>query len=76
MMNSSEALGYFYIFGYVFLIALAILWFFLPFAIFGIKDKLSALINEARATNEQLAELRSEIASLQQQGSSRSAHAD
>jgi len=62
MMNSAEVMSYLYIFGYIFLIALAILWFLLPFAIFGIKDKLTALIAETQKTNEQLAELNSRIA--------------
>lgn len=64
MMSAGEGLGFLYIFGYVFLFALAILWFLLPFAIFGIKDKLAALITESQKTNEQLADLRSDIATL------------
>jgi F0F1-type ATP synthase membrane subunit b/b' len=44
-----------------FLIVLGILWFFLPFAIFGTKDKLNELIAEAKTTNKQLADLKSEI---------------
>jgi hypothetical protein len=43
---------------------LAILWFLLPFAIFGTKDKLSELIAETKKTNEQLSDLRSEITAL------------
>jgi cell division protein FtsL len=48
----------------LFLFVLAILWFLLPFAIFGTKDKLSELIAETKKTNEQLSDLRSEIAAL------------
>jgi len=43
---------------------LAVLWFFLPFAIFGTKDKLSELIAETKKTNEQLSDLRLEIKEL------------
>jgi len=48
----------------LFLFVLAVLWFLLPFAIFGTKDKLSELIAESRKTNEQLSALRSEVATL------------
>ncbi|MBA6396194.1 hypothetical protein [Colwellia sp. BRX10-4] len=48
----------------LFLVVLAILWFLLPFAIFGTKDKLSELITESKKTNEQLSALRSEVATL------------
>lgn len=44
----------------LFLFALSVLWFFLPFAIFGIKDKLNALILESKKTNEHLSALRSQ----------------
>lgn len=46
----------------LFLFVLAILWFLLPFAIFGTKDKLSELIAESKRTNEQLSALRAEVA--------------
>jgi Tfp pilus assembly protein PilO len=48
----------------LFLFVLAILWFLLPFAIFGTKDKLSELIAETKKTKEQLGDLRSDIAAL------------
>jgi hypothetical protein len=48
----------------LFLLALAILWFILPFAIFGTKDKLSELIAESRQTNAHLAALRTEISEI------------
>ena len=44
-----------------FLFVLGILWFLLPFAIFGTKDRLRELIEETRKTNAELAALRSEI---------------
>jgi hypothetical protein len=36
----------------IILVVLAILWFFLPFAVFGTKPKLDALIAEARKLNK------------------------
>jgi hypothetical protein len=48
----------------LFLFVLAILWFLLPFAIFGTKDKLSELIAESKKTNEQLSALRAEVAEI------------
>lgn len=59
-----EALGGLYLIVALFLFVLAILWFLLPFAIFGTKDKLSELIAETKKTNEQLSALRSELAEL------------
>ena len=47
-----------------FLFVLGILWFLLPFAIFGTKDRLRELIEETRKTNAELAALRSEIKQL------------
>jgi hypothetical protein len=47
-----------------FLFMLAVLWFLLPFAIFGTKDKLSALILESQRINEQLAGLREDIIAI------------
>ena len=38
----------------VFLIILLVLWFLLPFAIFGTKVKLNDLINETKKTNDRL----------------------
>ena len=40
--------------GAVFIILLLILWFLLPFAIFGTKVKLNDLINETKKTNDRL----------------------
>ncbi len=51
------ALGGIYLFVVIFMIVLAILWFFLPFAIFGTKGKLDTLIAEMRDMNDQLEEL-------------------
>lgn len=44
----------------LFLIILAILWFILPFAIFGIKNRLDLLIAETQVTNRLLTEINSE----------------
>ena len=46
----------------LFLFVLAVLWFFLPFAIFGTKDKLAALIAESKKTNVELARVVAELA--------------
>lgn len=46
----------------LFLFLLALLWFLLPFAIFGTKDKLAALIVESKKTNVELARIASELA--------------
>ena len=40
---------------FLFLLVLAILWFILPFAIFGIKPKLDKIIEELDKTNRFLA---------------------
>ena len=46
----------------LFLFVLALLWFLLPFAIFGTKDKLAAIIVESKKTNVELARIASELA--------------
>ena len=47
-----------FIIGILFIIILLILWFLLPFAVFGTKVKLNDLINETKKTNYQLEKLR------------------
>lgn len=42
---------------FVFLVVLAILWFVLPFAVFGIKSRMDRLIAETRATKKALHDL-------------------
>ena len=42
------------LFVFFFLLLVAIVWFFLPFAIFGTKGRLETLIAETRKTNELL----------------------
>lgn len=44
-----EAFGVFGVILFIFLLILAFLWFLLPFAIFGTKEKLDTLIEEAKA---------------------------
>ena len=56
-MADYQALAPLSMFFYIFLIILALLWFFLPFAIFGTKDKLQELIKETIATREAINEL-------------------
>ena len=50
--------NFLFIIGVAFIILLLILWFLLPFAIFGTKVKLNDLINETKKTNDQLEKLR------------------
>ena len=56
-----ETLGGAVILIYLFLFVLALLWFFLPFAIFGTKDKLNQLIRETEETNEELRRIRIQL---------------
>lgn len=53
-MTDTHALGSFTVIIVLFSIVLAILWFILPFAIFGTKSKLDQLIHEAKKTNHAL----------------------
>lgn len=48
------------LFVFFFLLLVAIVWFFLPFAIFGTKGRLDTLIAESRRTNERLTHLLSQ----------------
>ncbi len=57
----NETLGGLYAGIALFLLVLAILWFFLPFAIFGTKDKLNQLIRETQETNEELRRIRIQL---------------
>lgn len=54
----AESAGVLYLIGIVFLFILAVLWFFLPFAVFGIQPKMEKVIAEAKRTNELLEEIR------------------
>jgi hypothetical protein len=56
-----QTLGGIYVFVVLFLVVLAILWFILPFAIFGTKSKLDALIVETKKTNTELEKLRGQL---------------
>ena len=56
----SGTLGMFII---LFLVFLAILWFLLPFAVFGIKDRLDDLISEIKKTNSEVKNLAATIQS-------------
>ena len=50
--------NFLFIIGVAFIILLLILWFLLPFAVFGTKVKLNDLINETKKTNDKLEKLR------------------
>ena len=45
-------------------LALVILWFMLPFAVFGTKKKLDAIIAESQKTNAELARVGAELAAM------------
>ena len=62
-MEAMNGLGILWI---LFLVVLAILWFLLPFAIFGTKDRLRDLIEENRRSNQELAAIRKQLSDLQQ----------
>ena len=61
-----EAIGGLSILWILFLLVLGILWFLLPFAIFGTKDRLRDLIEEDRRSNQELAAIRKQLSELQQ----------
>ena len=62
-MEAISSLGILWI---LFLVVLGILWFLLPFAIFGTKDRLRDLIEENRRSNQELAAIRKQLSELQQ----------
>lgn len=55
----------------LFAFVLAILWFLLPFAIFGTKDKLAEQIAESRKTNAELARIAAELSAVRAELASR-----
>ncbi len=62
-MEAITSLGAIWI---LFLLVLGILWFLLPFAIFGTKDRLRDLIEESRRSNQELVAIRKQLSDLQQ----------
>jgi hypothetical protein len=56
-----EGLAHMLAIGYIFLLVLGILWFFLPFAVFGTKPKIDKLLEEAKRANELLAEIKDRL---------------
>lgn len=64
--------GGFGLFVFLFLFVLALLWFLLPFAIFGTKDKLGEIIAESRRTNAELVKITAELAATRAQLASQS----
>ncbi|TWH16196.1 MULTISPECIES: hypothetical protein [Pseudoxanthomonas] len=53
------------VFVLAFLCVLAILWFVLPFAVFGIKGRLDTLISLQRQQTDQIASLRADLLRMQ-----------
>lgn len=70
-----ETLGGIYAFVVLFVVVLAILWFFLPFAIFGTKSRLDVLILEVKKANTELEKLRSQLSTSSLPNSAPSAEA-
>lgn len=60
-MESASAI---YVIGVIILLVLAVLWFFLPFAVFGIQPKMEKVLAEAKRTNEQLEAIRASLKML------------
>lgn len=54
-----------YVLVVIFGVITVILWFILPFAVFGIKDKMDELIAEQKRTNDLLRSEESEIGKLE-----------
>ena len=48
--------GILHVIGMIFLFILAVLWFFLPFAIFGTQPKIDKLLVEAKSANQHFAD--------------------
>ena len=61
MLSKIDGYTIFSLFVYLFLFLLAVLWFFLPFAIFGIKERLVTLIAESQRTNVELSKIVDEL---------------
>ena len=60
MMGLGLFSGILGLFVFFFLLVVAIVWFFLPFAVFGTKGRIDTLIAETRRTNELLTHLLSQ----------------
>jgi hypothetical protein len=54
---SPETTNLLFLIGAIFLAIMAVLWFCLPFAVFGIKALLRQILAEQRQTNERLEQL-------------------
>lgn len=53
-----ETTGLIYVVGGIFLVILAVLWFLLPFAVFGTKPILQKMLSEIQLTNQILDDIR------------------
>ena len=56
-----EGLGILYILFGLFVLVLVILWICLPFAVFGIKERLDSVLAEAKAMNLYLKDIRDSV---------------
>lgn len=50
--------GTLYLIGFVLAVFILVLWIFLPFAVFGIKNRLDTLIEETHKMTELLADIK------------------
>jgi hypothetical protein len=62
--------------GFLAVAALAGVWFFVPFAIFGAKNRLDVLIDELEETNKHLADIKAILTSEAAEPAGRSGEGD
>lgn len=55
---------------FLFLLVLAVLWFLLPFAIFGTKDRLKLILDELKKINTELLKINAELAARRSEAAS------
>lgn len=65
MIGASVLGGGFGLLAMLFLVVLALLWFCLPFAVFGIKQKLDNIADLLRHQNDHIGSLRTDLARLE-----------
>lgn len=67
MDSTMAAGGIVYLFVVVFLFVLGILWLLLPFAVFGIKNRLDLMLTEIKQVNVELRRSNAELWDLRKQ---------
>jgi len=61
MENNADTLSILYVVGAIFVFILVVLWFLLPFAVFGTKTKLDEIASEQKKTNKLLAAIHKQL---------------